>query len=55
MIDRDLFAYVNSVINSGAKEISIPGYLIAGASKEAIEEACRLCKLCGVVVREVTM
>ena len=48
MSDQDLINYVNRAINSGAKEISIPASLLAGASKEAVEEVRRLCKLCGV-------
>lgn len=53
MTDRDLADYVNRAINSGAKEISIPASLLAGASQEAIEEVRRLCNLCGVTIREV--
>lgn len=53
MTDTDLTAYVNRAIDSGAKNITIPPSLLAGSSKEAIEEVRRLCKLCGVTVREV--
>lgn len=50
MGDQELTTYVNRAINSGAKEIAIPASLLAGASKEAIEDVRRLCKLCGVKI-----
>ena len=53
MSDQSLMDYVNRAINSGAKEISIPASLLAGASKEAVEEVRRLCKLCGVKIARI--
>lgn len=50
MSDQQLMQYVQRAINSGAKEIFIPASLLAGASKEAVEEIRRMCKLCGVKI-----
>ncbi len=51
--DRAFLNHLNSLINSGAREVSVPGGMIAQASDEALDEARRLCKLTGVKIRNV--
>jgi hypothetical protein len=46
--DTVIVAYVQRMINSGTKQIELPGDLVANATKEALDEVRRLCKLCGV-------
>ena len=53
--DRDLFDYVNKMINKGFTEISIPGHLLESASREAITEVKRLCKINGVRIAGIDM
>jgi hypothetical protein len=45
MSDEMLFAYVNQMLNSGARDIVIPASLLQSASEEAIEELRRLCAI----------
>jgi len=51
--DAILLEYLNRAINSGARVIEVPHSLLAAASPEALEEARRLCALCGVEVYAV--
>jgi len=48
--DRELIDWVQRQINSGAKQIVLPGFLVTGASNETLEEIRRLCMLNGVSV-----
>ena len=48
--DAMLLAYVQRMINSGRREIELPGDLVANASEEALDEVRRLCGLCGVKI-----
>ena len=48
--DAMLLAYVQRMINSGTKQIELPGDLVANATEEAMDEVRRLCKLCGVKI-----
>ena len=43
-------AYVQRMINSGTKQIELPGDLVANATEQALDEVRRLCKLCGVKI-----
>lgn len=51
--DRELLEYVNKAINSGCKSFGLPTSLLQSASKEAIEEVRRLCKINGVEFESV--
>ena len=53
MNDAELLEYVQMAINSGAKEVTIPLNLLAGAREETIQEIRRLCQLCGVRIARV--
>ncbi len=46
--DAVLMAYVRRVIKTGAKQIELPGDLVANATEETLNEIRKLCKLCGV-------
>jgi hypothetical protein len=48
--DVHLLALVQRLINQGRTQIELPGALVANASKEALDEVRRLCKLCGVKI-----
>jgi len=48
--DELLIALVQRLINEGRTRIELPANLVANASKEALDEVRRLCKLCGVKI-----
>ena len=48
--DAMLLAYVQRLINSGTKQIELPGDLVANATEGPLDEVRRLCKLCGVKI-----
>lgn len=48
--DRELIDWVQQQINTGARRIVVPGYLLTNASEAVVEEVRRLCKLNGVSV-----
>ena len=50
MSDYDLLNYVQTAINSGAKEITVPIGLVIATSDEMIQEVRRLCRVCGVKI-----
>ncbi len=46
--DAVLMAYVRRVIKTGAKQVELPGDLVANATEDTLNEIRKLCKLCGV-------
>lgn len=48
--NAELLAYVQRLINSGKTQIELPADLLANATEEVLDEARRLCKLCGVKI-----
>lgn len=48
--DRELVAWVQRQINTGARRIIVPGDLLTNASRETVEEVRRLCQLNGVSI-----
>jgi hypothetical protein len=48
--DRKLIDLVQQQINSGSRQIVLPGHLVNAASEAVLDEIRRLCKLNGVSV-----
>jgi hypothetical protein len=51
--DRAFLGHLNSLINTGRKEVEVPGEMMVKASDQALEEAHRLCKLTGATIKRV--
>ncbi len=48
--DQALVDYVQRAVATGTTTIEIPAELLSNASKEAVDEMRRYCKLCGVTM-----
>lgn len=46
--DQALLQFLQRAINTGAKKIEVPAYLLSEATDAAVKEARALCRLSGV-------
>jgi hypothetical protein len=53
--ERTLLDVVQRQLNAGAREVSVPGHLVAESRSEMLTEIRRLCKLAGARISEVRM